>query len=168
MEIRGLSFKGLRLGQGGWSGRAARLCMVTLVGVFAACGDDPFQVVQVITEVEFDSSLNIDLSAMELLPSGVYQQDLVVGTGDTYQVGMTATVGYTGWLTTGVSFDSGELTVVGDGSWLAAFEDGVVGMQVGGTRRIIIPPALGYGDRPLGVIPAGSILIFDLVLVAVS
>jgi len=60
-----------------------------------------------------------------------------------------------------VRVDDGESLIVG-------FTEGVIGMRVGGTRRLVIPPQLGYGNDEQGVIPAGAVLIFRVELLAVS
>lgn len=102
--------------------------------------------------------------------------DLIVGTGATATAGSRATVTYGGWLysTTGTNnkgsqFDSGSFAfTVGAGSVIAGFDRGVNGMKVGGTRRIVIPPDLGYGNVAQGSIPANSTLVFDVALTAVQ
>jgi hypothetical protein len=84
---------------------------------------------------------------------------------------------YTGWLqATDVKFDSSydhpplqPLPVtLGAGGTIKGFEEGIVGMKVGGKRRLIIPPALGYGAQAQGPIPANSTLIFDVELVSIQ
>jgi peptidylprolyl isomerase len=137
--------------------------------VAAGCGDDPFQVIE---EVEFAASLDIDLSQMERLSNGVYIQDVVVGTGDTLAVGLTANVDYTGWLADGTQFDTGNFSFTPGGSGtdraISGFEAGALGMLVGGTRRLVIPPEEGYGDSDSEAIPAGSVLVFEVDLLDVS
>ena len=101
----------------------------------------------------------------------VVTQDLVVGTGPVAEVGDSAAVHYIGRLTDGTEFDNsytrGELFrfVIGAGSVIPGFEQGVLGMRVGGTRRVTIPPELAYGNRQVGVIPPNSTLTFDVELV---
>jgi peptidylprolyl isomerase len=139
---------------------------VALVAATAACSD-PFQVIE---EVVFDPSLGIDLATMTLLPSGVYIEDMPAGTGDAITLGSTVTVNYTGWLIDATMFDtqqSAEFTVV-SGALIEGFVDGLLGMQVGGTRRMIIPPELGYGEAGRGAVPGGAIMIFEVELLAVS
>ncbi|HET7460548.1 MAG TPA: FKBP-type peptidyl-prolyl cis-trans isomerase [Longimicrobium sp.] len=111
--------------------------------------------------------------------SGLKYADVTVGTGNTAEIGKAVQVHYTGWLSTGQGFDTTQGLspanfVVGDTRLIAGFNEGLVGMKVGGKRRLIIPPALAYGnqsvtdDRGNVVIPANSTLIFDLTLVAVA
>ena len=135
------------------------LAVAAVVGL-SACGDNPFQVIE---ELEFAASLGIDLASMEKLPSGVYLEDILVGDGFEVVDASVPTVFFEGWLADGTKFGEGSFAfVVGTGSVIAGFEQGVFGMKVGGVRRIIIPPQLGYGDQPQDAIPAGSVLIFQV------
>ena len=143
----------------------AALGAITLAAA-AGCGDDPVQVeFQVIEEVEFAASLGIDLTMFTELASGVYVQDVVVGTGDAATSGDEVVVGYTGYLADGSTFDDGGFSFVVDaGGVIPGFDEGVRGMQVGGERRVIIPPELAYGAQGRPGIPPGAILIFDITL----
>lgn len=100
--------------------------------------------------------------------------DLAVGSGAEAAVGRTITVNYRGWLTDGRLFDDSYVKqkplafVAGQQSVIPGFEQGVVGMKVGGKRRVIVPPAVGYGEVANGGIPAGSVLVFDVELVEVK
>ena len=111
--------------------------------------------------------------------TGVFTQtDLVVGTGATAAVGNRLTVNYAGFLydttqTAGKSksFDSGTFNfVLGAGSVIKGFDQGMVGMKVGGQRRLIIPPELAYGNNPPANsgIPSNATLVFDITLLAVQ
>ena len=151
------------------SSTALALVTVALVG----CGEDsnPFQVIE---ETEFAPSLGVDLAQMQKLPSGVYIQDLVTGTGDELVFGSRMTFTYTGWLTDGTEFGSGTLTAAlvedpepGEGV-IDGLADGMIGMRVGGTRLLVIPPDQAYGDQDWGAIPAGSILVFEVTLDSVE
>jgi FKBP-type peptidyl-prolyl cis-trans isomerase FkpA len=139
---------------------------LVVVALLAACGDDPMQVeFQVIEEVEFAASLGIDLAMFTELPSGVYVQQVVIGTGAPAVSGDDVTVGYTGYLTDGSTFDSGDYPFTLDNDEVIdGFDEGVRGMQLGGERRVIIPPGLAYGAQGSGSIPPGAILIFDITL----
>ena len=101
-------------------------------------------------------------------------QDLVVGTGATAATGDTVTVNYVGTLTNGTKFDSSydrgqPFTFrLGAGQVIAGWDQGVVGMRVGGKRRLTIPPSLGYGGQANGPIPANSTLIFEIELLSIA
>jgi len=117
---------------------------------------------EVIEDVTFAPSLGIDLSRMTRLGSGVYIQDLVVGTGDQVALGSRATFRFTGWLRTGTQFTQGEVTFfLGNNEVITGFEQGVVGMKVGGTRRIIIPPILAFGSAGSSTVPPGAVVIYE-------
>lgn len=100
--------------------------------------------------------------------------DLEEGTGDTATAGQAVVVHYTGWLDDGTKFDSsldrGEpfLFTLGAGRVIQGWDQGVEGMQVGGKRKLIIPPEMGYGPRGAGgVIPPNAVLIFEVELLGV-
>jgi FKBP-type peptidyl-prolyl cis-trans isomerase len=96
-------------------------------------------------------------------------EDLVVGTGGTVVTGDTVTVTYVGTFTNGTQFDAGTFTFrVGAGAVIKGWDQGLVGMRVGGKRRLTVPPNLGYGSQANGPIPANSTLKFDIVLVAIA
>ena len=111
--------------------------------------------------------------------SGVYSQtDVTVGTGAESTVGKTVKVHYTGWLwkdgQQGGKFDSSKdrgqpfSFHLGGGEVIGGWDEGVQGMQVGGTRVLIIPPHLGYGARGAGgVIPPNATLKFEVELLGV-
>ena len=101
-------------------------------------------------------------------------EDLTVGTGPVAATGNTVTVHYVGTLLNGTKFDSSydrnqPFTFrLGVGAVIAGWDQGVVGMRVGGKRRLTIPPNLAYGNQANGPIPANSTLRFDIDLLAVQ
>jgi peptidylprolyl isomerase len=103
--------------------------------------------------------------------TGLQYQDLKVGDGPFPAPGQPVTVHYTGWLTNGQKFDSsvdrGEpfTFTLGNGEVIKGWDEGVATMHVGGKRKLVIPPSLGYGDRGAGdTIPPNSTLIFQVEL----
>jgi FKBP-type peptidyl-prolyl cis-trans isomerase FkpA len=107
-------------------------------------------------------------------PSGLVYDDVKEGTGDTAQAGQMVSVHYTGWLTDGTKFDSSKdrndpfQFPLGAGHVIRGWDEGVQGMKVGGTRKLTIPPELGYGARGAGgVIPPNATLVFEVELLKI-
>ena len=108
------------------------------------------------------------------------QTDLVVGEGTSAAVGNTVTVNYTGWLYDssktdgkGPQFDTSiggnPLTLtLGGGTVIKGWEQGIPGMNVGGVRRLVIPPSLAYGAQRHGIIPPDATLVFEIELLEVQ
>jgi FKBP-type peptidyl-prolyl cis-trans isomerase FkpA len=107
------------------------------------------------------------------------QNDLVVGSGTTAAAGQTLTVNYTGWLYDalkppdheGLQFETSLGTtpfvfVLGTGQVIPGWDQGIVGMKVGGTRRLVVPPSLAYGGTRNGPIPPNATLIFEIQLLS--
>jgi len=108
------------------------------------------------------------------LPDGLAYVDLVLGRGAMPKVGQTVGVHYTGTLVDGKKFDSSRDRgtpfefPLGAHQVIAGWDEGVATMRVGGRRKLIIPAALGYGDRGAGgIIPPGATLLFDIELLAI-
>jgi FKBP-type peptidyl-prolyl cis-trans isomerase FkpA len=145
----------------------ARVCWVVVALAAVACGSEAGQ-------AEFAEELGIDMDAMTHSPSGLAYQDLTVGDGPEAVAGSTVTVHYTGWLPDGTRFDSsreGEPFhfTLGGGEVIAGWDEGVAGMRVGGKRKLVLPPELGYGrygSPP--VIPPDATLVFEVELLAVN
>jgi peptidylprolyl isomerase len=111
-------------------------------------------------------------------PSGLQYDDTVAGTGATAAAGQRVKVHYTGWLwqdgQQGRKFDSSKdrgqpfSFRLGGGEVIGGWDEGVQGMQVGGTRVLIIPPDLGYGAYGAGgVIPPNATLKFEVELLGI-
>jgi FKBP-type peptidyl-prolyl cis-trans isomerase len=102
--------------------------------------------------------------------------DLVKGEGVEAKHGDKVSVHYTGWLLSGKQFDSSKtrnqpfIFQLGAGRVIKGWDQGVVGMKVGGKRELIIPPNLGYGSRVVGggLIPANSTLKFEVELLEIK
>ena len=106
------------------------------------------------------------------------QIDLTVGTGTEATTGTNASVNYGGWLYSdsaadhkGTQFDANSFAfVVGAGTIIKGFDTGVIGMKVGGVRRLIVPPSLAYGTtgNQTGEIKPNAALVFEILLSGVS
>jgi FKBP-type peptidyl-prolyl cis-trans isomerase FkpA len=148
----------------------SRPAVGALLGLLAACGGKP-------PAGPSDSAVPaLAAPAVVTLEVG----ELKVGSGAPIAAGQKAVVQYTGWLyetsapdKKGKEFDSSRSSgqpfsfVVGAGQVIKGWDQGVIGMKVGGRRRLTIPADLGYGDVGAGgVIPPGAALVFDVELVA--
>ncbi len=107
--------------------------------------------------------------------SGLIIEDMSVGSGDEASEGQTVSVHYTGWLADGKKFDSSKDRNdpfefgLGQRQVISGWDEGVVGMRIGGTRKLTIPPELGYGARGAGgVIPPNATLVFEIELLGLS
>jgi peptidylprolyl isomerase len=105
------------------------------------------------------------------LASGLRYVDLTEGTGAVVPEGATVEVHYTGTLADGTKFDSsrdrGQTLKFPLGRVIRGWQEGIPGMKVGGRRKLIIPPELGYGARGAGrVIPPNALLVFDVEVVS--
>ncbi len=124
------------------------------------------------------TSTTIDTNQTDLpvqtLEGGLKIQDITIGEGEEVKSGDTISIHYKGTLENGTKFDSsydrGEPfeTQIGVGRVIKGWDLGVIGMKVGGKRKMIIPPSLGYGSQSVGEIPANSTLIFDVELVSIK
>jgi FKBP-type peptidyl-prolyl cis-trans isomerase FkpA len=159
--------------------RAPALCSLLLAGVLAACGGGsggsastttvPQPIAGDVERTTFAPQLGVHLDQMVKRASGLYVQDLSPGSGTFASRGRTAVVRYTGWRADGKQFDDGEITItLGKAQTIAAWEEGVLGMRVGGKRRLVVPPNLGYGARGAGDdIPPNTVLVFDMTLMTI-
>ncbi len=117
------------------------------------------------------SQLTAIAPAETVTASGLRYLDVVVGSGASPQPGQSVTVHYTGTLVDGTKFDSSVdrgqpyTFTIGMGGVIKGWDEGVMSMKIGGKRRLIVPPHLGYGARGRdGVIPPNATLIFEVEL----
>ena len=159
------------------SARLARRAYASFALVLsaAACGGDsttaPSEPSDPATET-FAASLGVNLSQMTRKSADLYIQDLVVGPGVEVTSGRIVRVTYTGWLKNGTKFDSnvgGDTFAfkIGDHGVISGWEQGIVGMHVGGKRRLVIGSNLAYGPGGRGTIPPNATLVFDVELVSI-
>jgi FKBP-type peptidyl-prolyl cis-trans isomerase len=107
-------------------------------------------------------------------PSGLKYVEVKVGTGATAAAGQQVSVHYTGTLESGQKFDSSRdrgtpfQFNLGGGQVIKGWDEGIAGMKIGGKRKLIIPPDLGYGARGVGPIPPNATLLFDVELMGIN
>ena len=138
-----------------------------------ACGSDSTTAPVTVETTTFAPVLNVNLGGMIKTASGLFYKDSVVGTGSTSGRGSAVTVNYTGWLPDGTKFDSsldpGKAPIsltVGTGAVIPGWDEGLVGMKVGGWRKLVIPPELAYGVAGKApAIPGNAVLVFNVQLV---
>ena len=106
--------------------------------------------------------------------TGLKYEDTIPGTGALASAGQQVSVHYTGWLTNGSKFDSSKDRnepfefKLGAGQVIRGWDEGVQGMKIGGTRKLTIPPQLGYGAHGAGgVIPPNATLVFEVELLEI-
>lgn len=138
--------------------------------------DQPIQVAQMPENSDAEPvTPAADAEAVVTTPSGLQYVDQVEGTGAMPQAGQTVVVHYTGTLIDGTQFDSSRdrnrpfSFKLGAGQVIRGWDEGLSTMRVGGQRKLIIPPELGYGARGAGgVIPPNATLIFDVELLRIG
>ena len=111
----------------------------------------------------------------QTMSNGLIIEDIKIGEGQEVEKFNIVTVNYTGLLEDGTKFDSslnpGRTPfrfTVGAGQVIKGWDEGLIGMKVGGKRKLPIPPELGYGSRDNGPIPANSTLIFEIDLLGIE
>ena len=111
----------------------------------------------------------------QTMNNGLVIEDIKIGDGQDVEKFNIVTVNYTGLLEDGTKFDSslnpGRTPfrfTVGAGQVIKGWDEGLMGMKVGGKRKLTIPPELGYGSRDNGPIPANSTLIFEINLLGIE
>lgn len=128
------------------------------------------------TSTTVNLSATSSASTASSAPTSLVVTDEVVGTGAVAKSGMSVTVQYTGTLASGKKFDSSYdhgqpfTFTLGAGEVIKGWDQGVAGMKVGGKRKLVIPPSLGYGAQDVGggLIPPNSTLTFEVELVGVK
>ncbi len=152
--------------------RIHRFATLLLLGCALACSQDATAPDP--AKLTYDPSLGIDITQMTHTASGLYYQDVTVGSGTAASAGSTVHALYSGWLHDGTLFGAAEdpndplIFRLGVGEVIKGWDEGVAGMREGGERKLVIPPALGYGNRANGPIPANSTLVFRIQIISVQ
>ena len=133
-------------------------CLILSISLFTACSSELYP------GQPLPAGKQITTTA-----SGLKYIDLLEGDGAAPKAGQTVVVHYTGWLTTGMQFDTsvGQPPYsfrLGTGQVIKGWDEGLATMKIGGKRKLIVSPELGYGAKGNGPIPANATLIFDVEL----
>ncbi len=119
-------------------------------------------------------SKQLNMNDFKVTADGLRIQDEATGSGKEVKSGDTVTVNYLGTLANGTKFDSSYdrnapfTTQIGVGQVIKGWDEGIIGMKVGGKRILVVPPDLGYGQQAAGSIPPNSTLIFEVELLGVK
>ena len=145
--------------------------LLLLAAAATACGADTANVASDPSTETYAPSLGVVIANMTLKQTGLYTQDLIVGTGLDAIAGRTLRVKYTGWLATGQQFDTNQTTgllfVLNRGSVIAGWDLGLVGIRPGGKRKLVIGSDLAYGSSGNNTIGPNQTLVFDVTCVSV-
>jgi len=139
----------------------------------AAC-DNSIVAPVTVEATAFAAGLNVNLAASVKTSNGLYYRDITVGTGTAAIATNAVSVYYIGWLANGNVFDQTSSPTaafkftLGAGKVIQGWDQGIVGMKVGGRRQLIIPPSLAYGATGSGTaIPPNAVLVFQVDLVSI-
>jgi len=140
--------------------------LLLIAAAISACSVDEASVPSDPATETFAPALGVNIAGMTVKASGLWVQDLVVGTGLEAIGGRQLQVQYTGWLSNGQQFDksmgSGIPVTLGRGQVIAGWDLGLVGMRPGGKRKLVIASALAYGSSGQGSIGPNKTLVFDV------
>lgn len=145
-----------------------RLLLAALLPLaLGACGTTETITAVPIESTNFAPSLGVNLAGSTKTASGVYVRDIKVGTGKTLAAGDSVTVYYSGYLANGSLFDQAQAPKtfafkLGLNHVIRGWDEGVVGMKIGGQRQLVIPSALAYGPNGYGPIPPDAVLVFTI------
>jgi FKBP-type peptidyl-prolyl cis-trans isomerase len=153
---------------------SAGLAVFALIGAASSVSANPFKH-EKSNDAQVAYPLGPDADGYYTSSTGLKFKDVNKGDGPRPRQGQTVVVHYTGWLTNGEKFDSSVDRgqpfefVLGAGNVIKGWDEGVKGMHIGGERRLLIPPQLGYGAKGAGSsIPPNAKLLFDVQLLSVK
>lgn len=144
------------------------VALIIIIGLIVIAQKGGKEVSQPQTEINMDTPTASSSGELKI-------EDLQIGTGSAgVKIGDNISINYRGTLTDGTEFDSSYKrnqpfeTQIGVGQVIQGWDQGVIGMKVGGKRKLTIPPELGYGSRGAGTIPPNSTLIFEVELMGIN
>jgi FKBP-type peptidyl-prolyl cis-trans isomerase FkpA len=149
------------------------IALIALTGV-AGCGGADVAVVppppaSVPATETYAASLGVNIASMTKINDNLYIKDLTVGDGVVVVNNHSTSVLYTGWLTNGTQFDSNTIAfVLGTGAVIPGWDQGMLGMRVGGKRLLVVGSTLAYGPVSNKSIPASSTLVFVVQVTSVQ
>ena len=149
------------------SSRRRHLFTSLALALSLACGGKEQPAVP-IENTAFAPALGVDLKGSTKTPSGLYYRDITPGTGTTLAPGQNVGMRYVGSFADGKVFDSNPAPKpifsfrLGSGQVIKGWDEGLLGMKVGGKRQLVIPPNLAYGPNDYGPIPGNSVLVFTV------
>ncbi len=150
----------------------SRLAFVLTLAGAAACAGGSALPAPSPERLPFADKLDVDFAKMTKSKSGLYTRDLVEGTGALVESGQTVNVRYTGWLNNGTEIDKVDASAkpvsfkLGRRQVIIGWDEGLVGMRVGGKRQLVVPPELGYGPDRKGNIPGDATLVFVVEMIS--
>ena len=118
----------------------------------------------------YSPDLGIDLTRMTKVSYALYVQDDVIGTGVRADIGSTISVNYAGFLVNGTRFTPDATTpflfVLGSRVVIDGWEQGLIGMKVGGMRKLVVGSRLAFGPKGSGTVPPQSTVVYSVELVS--
>ena len=150
--------------------RSVTAVAVCAAAIVAACRDFVFEPEDP-ASVTYAPALSINVAAFTKLASGVYYQDVALGSGTVVTDSSTITVAYRGFRADGGAFDStssGQTRAFDLRTTIRGWQSGLAGARAGGRRRLLIPAAEAYGNTTRQGIPAGSVLYFVIDIAGVT
>ena len=157
--------------------RYRRLLTALLPLAFTAClsGAETITYPNIpIESTTFAAALNVDLAASTKTSTGLYYRELTVGNGATATASSRVSVYYGAFFANGQQFDglvspsAPYSFTLGTQTVIKGWEEGLVGMKVGGVRQLIVPPALAYGSSGFQAVPPNAVLVFTVTLAGVQ
>lgn len=145
------------------------MALLALSPAFVSAQELELRTLSPLSSWRLSPSLGIPEDSLRSVGRGVWIHDVQLGSGEPVDSGTVIEVHYVGMLADGRTFDATDRKpfsfTLGAGLVINGWEDGLLGMRVGGRRQLVIPPHLGYGIEGGGGVPPDAVLVFDVTLV---